>query len=138
MWNKNERDGKIDRAKGKIEQAVGDLTHDDDLKAEGRVDEAAGKVQSERRLPLLRLHRAVQLPVRRRPDPAIPLCRQAPVELHEGRRGEGGAAGGDRSVAPGLRPRARRPAAPASPERDPGADGAQRLHLRSQRRPETR
>ena len=45
MWNKNERDGKIDRAKGKIKQAVGDLTHDDDLKAEGRVDEAMGKVQ---------------------------------------------------------------------------------------------
>ena len=45
MWNKNERDGKIGRAKGKVKQAVGDLTHDDDLKAEGRVDEAVGKVR---------------------------------------------------------------------------------------------
>ena len=45
MWNKTERDGKVDRAKGKIKQAVGDLTGDDDLKAEGRGDEAAGKVE---------------------------------------------------------------------------------------------
>ena len=46
MWNKNERDGKIDPAKGKVKQAVGDLTHDDDLKAEGQVDEAVGKVEA--------------------------------------------------------------------------------------------
>ena len=26
MWNKNERDGKIDQAKGRVKQAVGDLT----------------------------------------------------------------------------------------------------------------
>jgi len=45
MWNRNERDGKIDQAKGKIKQAVCDLTHDDDLKTEGRVDEAVGKVE---------------------------------------------------------------------------------------------
>jgi uncharacterized protein YjbJ (UPF0337 family) len=46
MWNKNERDGQIDQAKGKVKQAVGDLTHDDDLKAEGQVDEAVGKVEA--------------------------------------------------------------------------------------------
>jgi uncharacterized protein YjbJ (UPF0337 family) len=46
MWNKNERYGKIDQAKGKVKQAVGDLTHDDDLKAEGQVDEAVGKVEA--------------------------------------------------------------------------------------------
>jgi uncharacterized protein YjbJ (UPF0337 family) len=46
MWNKDERDGKIDQAKGKVKQAVGDLTNDPDLKAEGQVDEAAGKGQA--------------------------------------------------------------------------------------------
>ena len=45
MWNKNEIDGKIDQAKGKAKQAVGNLTNDDDLKAEGEADEVAGKVQ---------------------------------------------------------------------------------------------
>lgn len=45
MWNKDERNGKIDQAKGKIKQAVGGLTNDEDLKAEGRVDETSGKVQ---------------------------------------------------------------------------------------------
>jgi uncharacterized protein YjbJ (UPF0337 family) len=42
MWNKNERDGKIDQAKGKVKQAVGDLTGNDKLKAKGKVDEAVG------------------------------------------------------------------------------------------------
>jgi len=46
MWNKNERDGKIDQATGRVKQAVGDLTGDDKLKAEGQVDEAVGKVKS--------------------------------------------------------------------------------------------
>jgi uncharacterized protein YjbJ (UPF0337 family) len=45
MWNKDERDGKIGQVKGKVKQAVGDLTNDPDLKAEGQVDEAAGKGQ---------------------------------------------------------------------------------------------
>jgi len=45
MWNKNEVDGKIDQAKGKAKQAVGDLTNDPDLKAEGEADEIAGKVE---------------------------------------------------------------------------------------------
>ena len=34
MWNQDERDGKIDRAKGKVKAVVGGLMHDDDLKAE--------------------------------------------------------------------------------------------------------
>jgi len=46
MWNKNERQGKVDQAKGKVKQAVGTLTGNDDLKAEGQVDEAVGKVES--------------------------------------------------------------------------------------------
>ena len=45
MWNQNERDGKIDKAKGKVKQVVGGLTHDEDLKAEGQGDEAVGNVE---------------------------------------------------------------------------------------------
>ena len=46
MWNKNERDGKIDQAKGTVKQAVGDLTGNDKLKAEGQVDETVGKAKT--------------------------------------------------------------------------------------------
>ena len=46
MWNKNERDGNIDQAKGKVKQAVGDLTDNDKLKTEGKVDVAVGKVKT--------------------------------------------------------------------------------------------
>ena len=45
MWNKNERDGKIDQAKGRVKQAVGDLTGNKKMKAEGQMDEAGGKVE---------------------------------------------------------------------------------------------
>jgi len=45
MWNKNERDGNIDQAKGKVKQAVGALSGNDDLKAEGQADETTGKVE---------------------------------------------------------------------------------------------
>ena len=37
--------GEKDQAKGRVKQAVGDLTDDKDLKREGKVDEAAGKVK---------------------------------------------------------------------------------------------
>ena len=37
--------GEADQAKGRIKQAVGDLTDDKDLKREGKVDEAAGKIK---------------------------------------------------------------------------------------------
>jgi uncharacterized protein YjbJ (UPF0337 family) len=46
MMNKNERNGAVDQAKGKVKQAVGTLTGNDKLKAEGQVDETAGKVES--------------------------------------------------------------------------------------------
>ncbi len=46
MWNENERAGKVDQVKGKAKQVVATLTHNEDLKAEGRVDEAVGKVES--------------------------------------------------------------------------------------------
>ena len=45
MWKRNERNGKVDQAKGKLKQAVGILTGDD-LKAEGQVDETVGKVEA--------------------------------------------------------------------------------------------
>jgi uncharacterized protein YjbJ (UPF0337 family) len=46
MWNQNERDGKVDQAKGRVKQAVGDVTGNDKLKAEGEVDETVGKAKA--------------------------------------------------------------------------------------------
>ncbi len=43
--NKDEIDGKTEQLKGKVKQATGDLTDDDQLHDEGVADEAAGKVQ---------------------------------------------------------------------------------------------
>jgi uncharacterized protein YjbJ (UPF0337 family) len=37
--------GEADQAKGRVKQAVGDLTDDKDIKREGKVDEAAGKLK---------------------------------------------------------------------------------------------
>ena len=37
--------GEMDQAKGRVKQAAGDLTDDDRLKREGKVDEMAGKVK---------------------------------------------------------------------------------------------
>jgi uncharacterized protein YjbJ (UPF0337 family) len=38
--------GKGDEAKGRVKEAVGDLTDDDDLKREGKADRAAGSVKA--------------------------------------------------------------------------------------------
>jgi len=46
MWNKNERDGKVAQAKGRVKQVVATVTKDGRLKAEGEADEAEGKVQA--------------------------------------------------------------------------------------------
>jgi uncharacterized protein YjbJ (UPF0337 family) len=46
MWNKTERAGKVDQAKGKVKQVVGTLTGNDKLKAEGQVDENVGNVEA--------------------------------------------------------------------------------------------
>ena len=35
----------LDQTKGKVEQAIGDLTGDDELKRQGKADETAGKVK---------------------------------------------------------------------------------------------
>jgi uncharacterized protein YjbJ (UPF0337 family) len=45
MWNKNEREGKLDEVKGKAKQVIADATGDSELKNEGIDDEASGKVQ---------------------------------------------------------------------------------------------
>ena len=46
MWNKNERSGSVDQAKGRVKQAVGVLSGNDKLKAEGKVDEAVGRAKT--------------------------------------------------------------------------------------------
>ena len=38
-------DNELDQAKGRIKQAVGDLTGNKDLKKQGKVDETAGKAK---------------------------------------------------------------------------------------------
>ena len=38
-------DKDLDQAKGRVKQAVGDLTDNKDLKNEGKADESAGKVK---------------------------------------------------------------------------------------------
>ena len=38
-------DGKIDDAKGRVKEAAGDLTDDQELKNEGKVDRATGTVK---------------------------------------------------------------------------------------------
>jgi uncharacterized protein YjbJ (UPF0337 family) len=38
-------DGTIDEAKGRAKEAAGDLTGDEDLKREGKVDRASGKIK---------------------------------------------------------------------------------------------
>jgi len=43
--NRDELEGKKEQLKGKMKQAAGDLTDDDQLHDEGVADEAAGNVQ---------------------------------------------------------------------------------------------
>lgn len=37
--------GKVDEAKGRVKEAAGALTDDDDLRREGKVDQTAGKIK---------------------------------------------------------------------------------------------
>ena len=43
--NRDELNGKADKVKGRVKQAAGDLTNDEQLHDEGVADEAAGNVQ---------------------------------------------------------------------------------------------
>ncbi len=38
-------DGSVDEGKGRLKEAAGELTGDDELKNEGKVDKASGKVK---------------------------------------------------------------------------------------------
>jgi uncharacterized protein YjbJ (UPF0337 family) len=38
--------GETDKVKGRVKQAAGDLTDDQDMKDEGKLDEAAGKAKN--------------------------------------------------------------------------------------------
>jgi uncharacterized protein YjbJ (UPF0337 family) len=38
-------DGTVDRSKGKVKEAAGDLTDDQSLKNEGKVDKTSGKLK---------------------------------------------------------------------------------------------
>jgi uncharacterized protein YjbJ (UPF0337 family) len=46
MWNKNERNGNLEQVKGRVKQAVGDLTGNDKLRADGKVDETVGQAKT--------------------------------------------------------------------------------------------
>jgi uncharacterized protein YjbJ (UPF0337 family) len=37
--------GKADEAKGRVKEAIGDLTDDDELEREGKIDRASGKAK---------------------------------------------------------------------------------------------
>lgn len=45
MKNRDELEGKSESIKGKVEQAAGDLTDNQDLRDQGVADEASGKTQ---------------------------------------------------------------------------------------------
>ena len=45
MWNKDEVSGKVDKAKGKIKESVGEMNNDEQLRNEGIDDQAAGERQ---------------------------------------------------------------------------------------------
>lgn len=46
MWNKDEIQGKAKEIKGNMKNKIGEVTGDQDLKAEGDADRTAGKVQN--------------------------------------------------------------------------------------------
>jgi uncharacterized protein YjbJ (UPF0337 family) len=45
LHDKEARMSNADEAKGRVKEAAGDLTNDDDLMREGKVDQATGKVK---------------------------------------------------------------------------------------------
>ena len=47
LIRENSMDGQMDKVKGRVKQAVGDLTHNKRLKAEGKLDEFRGTVKNQ-------------------------------------------------------------------------------------------
>jgi len=45
MANKEQAEGRYDRARGRVKEAAGDLTGDNELKAEGMADRAKGTIK---------------------------------------------------------------------------------------------
>jgi uncharacterized protein YjbJ (UPF0337 family) len=45
MWNEDEVRGKIDQAKGKLKEKIGEMNDDEQLRDEGTADRAAGNVE---------------------------------------------------------------------------------------------
>jgi len=45
MWNKDEVRGKVNRAKGRVKESVGEMNNDEQLREEGIDDQAAGDVE---------------------------------------------------------------------------------------------
>jgi len=45
MWNKDEVRGKVDKAKGRVKESVGEMSDDEQLRNEGIDDQAAGEVE---------------------------------------------------------------------------------------------
>jgi len=45
MWNKDEVRGKVDRAKGRVKESIGEMNNDEQLRNEGIDDQAAGDVE---------------------------------------------------------------------------------------------
>lgn len=43
--NRNEVEGKLDQAKGKVKETVGRVINDRDLEREGQADHASGKIE---------------------------------------------------------------------------------------------
>jgi uncharacterized protein YjbJ (UPF0337 family) len=54
--------GKADEIKGRVKEAVGDLTDDQDLKDSGKADKAAGKVKQSVEHAVDKIHDAVKKP----------------------------------------------------------------------------
>jgi len=45
MWNKDEMKGKADQIKGRMKDAAGDATDNDELRGEGAADDMKGKAE---------------------------------------------------------------------------------------------
>jgi len=45
MQNKDELKGKMDEAKGKVKEQVGDMTGDDRMRSQGKIDEMGGNAR---------------------------------------------------------------------------------------------
>jgi uncharacterized protein YjbJ (UPF0337 family) len=45
MWNRDEIRGHVDQASGKVKEAVGKATNDEDLRNQGEAEHAAGHVE---------------------------------------------------------------------------------------------